>query len=112
MTRTGPDDVPPAHTLRLADAFDYLGSPEGIRWVAGFWFAIVFIEALSRAPIPLGGLAAFVLRFLAWFMLYRIASETLLDAADDTPGLPRRMEGGDGLAWRHVADTCYRLGTV
>ena len=110
MTRTGPDDVHPAQSLRLADAFDYLGSPEGIRWVAGFWFAIVFIEALSRAPIPLGGLAAFVLRFLAWFMLYRIASETLLDAADDTPGLPRRMEGGDGLAWRHVA--LWLIGTL
>jgi hypothetical protein len=93
----------PADRLRLADALAYLGSPEGIRWIAGFWAAMVFIEALDRAPIPLGGLAAFVLRFVLWFMLYRIASETLLQAADDTPGLPRRTEGGDGLAWRHVA---------
>lgn len=110
MRRNGPRKVPAAPRLRIADAFDYLGSPEGIRWVAGFWFAIVFIEALSRAPIPLGGLAAFVLRFVAWFMLYRIASETLLEAAGDTPGLARRTEGGDGLAWRHVA--LWLIGTL
>ncbi|NKI36232.1 hypothetical protein HFP89_13765 [Wenzhouxiangella sp. XN79A] len=110
MARTGLERDSCAQPLRLADAFDYLGSPEGIRWVAGFWFAIVFIEALARAPIPLGGLAAFVLRFIAWFMLYRIASETLLEAADDTPGLPRRIEGGDGLAWRHVA--LWLIGTL
>jgi len=110
VRRSRPEAPSAAQRLRIADAFDYLGSPEGIRWVAGFWFAIVFIEALSRAPIPLGGLAAFVLRFVAWFMLYRIASETLLEAADDTPGLPRRTEGGDGLAWRHVA--LWLIGTL
>lgn len=101
--RPSPDLVSgPAERLRIGDALAYLRSPEGIRWVAGFWAAMVFVEALDRAPIPLSGLAAFVLRFVLWFMLYRIASEVLLEAADDTPGLMRRTEGGDGLAWRHV----------
>lgn len=97
--------------LRVVDAFGYLGSPEGIRWVAGFWFAIVFIEALDHAPIPLGGLAAFLLQFVTWFVLYRVASEVLLDAAADTAGLTRStFEGADGLALRHVG--LWLLGTL
>lgn len=89
--------------LELGEFFAYLGTPEGIRWVAGFWFGIVFVEALDRAPIPLGGLAALVLQFVLWFVLYRVASEALLDAAADTPGLSRStFYSGDGLVLGHV----------
>lgn len=90
--------------LAVSDLFAFLGSPEGIRWVAGFWFGIVFIQALDRAPIPLGGIAAFLLQLILWFVLYRVASEALLDAAADVPGINRNtLDGGDGLALKHVA---------
>ncbi len=107
----GSDRGVDADRLRAADAFDYLGSPDGIRWVAGFWFAIVFIEALDHAPIPLGGIAAFLLQFVTWFVLYRVASEVLLDASAETPGLTRStFEGADSLALKHVG--LWLLGTL
>lgn len=89
--------------LHALDGLRFLGTPEGIRWVAAFWAASVFVNALNQLAIPLTGLIAFLLNIALWLMLYRVASEVLLAAADTAGKFPdHSFEGADGLALKHI----------
>ncbi|MCA1779362.1 MAG: hypothetical protein LC637_08275 [Xanthomonadaceae bacterium] len=76
---------------------------EGLRgWLAGALGAGFLIELISGS-LPLGGLIGFILSFLVWLVLYRVASETLLITADgETVASASRFQASDGLAARHV----------
>ena len=76
---------------------------EGVRgWVVGALAAGLLIELVSGV-FPLGGLIGFILAFLVWLVVYRVASEILLIAADgETTAGASRFQASDGLAARHV----------
>lgn len=66
--------------------------------------AAVFLELIRNSPIPFSGLIATIAQIILWLMIYRVASEVLLESAEGGTGAPNRhaFQSADGLAIRHV----------
>ena len=97
-----PTRAQPSQRIRESIAFPL--SRHGQPWLAAVTAAGAIIELLGNLPIPFAFLLALILRVLLWVLVYRIASEILLSAAEGDSGAPgtRSTESADGLAVRHI----------